>query len=504
MAAFFSYLSLIILCIILISMKDLRDIKDIYIFNISTDIFGMIMGFVLFICTLIDVQKIGASNRSFLYLLNVIFLGLFTDACAWLVDAIPSLRILNLLDNTLYYLCNPFAAFFFWRYSAGFFRLDRKLAGFLDRIARIGLFVAVGTCIFNLFFGYYFTINPAGTYERRWLYPVSMIYSSFVLIAVVIILIQQRRFINRNHWVSLVLYIIAPIILSILTMTVYGLSIAYPMLMINLLLMYCLINVDQGRNKMVSDRDLAIATAIQAGFLPSEFPAFPDRTDFDIHASMQAAKEVGGDFYDFYLIDDRHLVITMADVSGKGVPASLFMAVSKTMLKDHMMLIQSPAKSMTDINERLCNNNPGDLFVTLWLGLLDCETGHLTYINAGHNPPILQRAGGETVYLEEQGDGQFMLAGMPYFEYEESELTLEPGDSIFLYTDGVTEAKNVDDEFFGEDRLIKLIDGLREYTPREIVETVNREISIFRGKAVQFDDITMLHLRYKEHFSERS
>ena len=136
------------------------------------------------------------------------------------------------------------------------------------------------------------------------------------------------------------------------------------------------------------------------------------------------------------------------------------------------MLIQSPAKSMTDINERLCNNNPGDLFVTLWLGLLDCETGHLTYINAGHNPPILQRAGGETVYLEEQGDGQFMLAGMPYFEYEESELTLEPGDSIYLYTDGVTEAKNVDDEFFGEDRLIKLIDGLREYTPREIVETI--------------------------------
>ncbi len=501
MAAFFSYLSLIILCIIFLSFKNLRDIKDVYIINISIDLFGMITGFVLLICTLIDVQKTGSGNRGFLYLLNVVFLGLFTDACAWLVDAVPSLRILNLIDNTLYYLCNPLAAYCFWRYASEFFRLNKKLAGTLDRIIRTGLCVAIVIRVLNLFFGFYFTVNPAGTYERQWLYPLSMVYSSFVLVAMVAIIIQQRKYISRYQLVCLTLYIVGPVLVSITTIAVYGLSLAYAVLMITLLLMYCLINVDQGRTQMVNDRDLAIATAIQTGLLPSDFPK---RADFDIYASMQAAKEVGGDFYDFYLIDDRHLVITMADVSGKGVPASLFMAVSKAMLKDYMLLIHSPERAMTEINDRLCANNPGDLFVTLWLGLLDCETGQLTYINAGHNPPVLQRAGGETSYLEEQGDGQFMLAGMPSFQYEESELTLHPGDGLFLYTDGVTEAKNEEDEFYGENRLIKLIDGLREYTPREIVETVNREISIFRGKAVQFDDITMLHLRYKEHFSERS
>ncbi len=505
-AAFIIYPTLILLCVIFLCLKNIRDLKDVYIINVTVDLFGMMTGFVLFLCSLIDVQKIGSNNRSnnryFLYLLNVLYLGLFTDACAWLVDAIPSLRILNIIDNTLYYLCNPISAFFFWMYSSTFFRLDKKLAGLLHRIIRFGLAMAIAIRILNPLFGIYFTVNNAGIYERGWLYPLSMVYSSFVLVGTVVIIIQQRRYIPRHQSVSLLLYVSGPILISILTMAVYGLSLAYGVLMLSFLLMYCLINVDQGRDKAVSDRDLTIATAIQAGILPTEFPAFPDRTDFDIHASMHPAKEVGGDFYDFYMSDDRHLVITMADVSGKGVPASLFMAVSKTMLKDHLSLKLDPAQAMTMVNERLCDNNPGDLFVTLWLGVLDCVTGHLTYINAGHNPPVLIRKNGETSYLEERGDGQFMLAGMPYFQYEEEELTLEPGDGIFLYTDGVTEAKNEEDEFYGEERLLKLLSGLKSYTSREIVETIGSEISIFRGKAVQFDDITMLHLLYKEHYPE--
>lgn len=492
MAAFFSYLSLIILCIIFLSFKNLRDIKDVYIINISIDLFGMITGFVLLICTLIDVQKTGSGNRGFLYLLNVVFLGLFTDACAWLVDAVPSLRILNLIDNTLYYLCNPLAAYCFWRYASEFFRLNKKLAGTLDRIIRTGLCVAIVIRVLNLFFGFYFTVNPAGTYERQWLYPLSMVYSSFVLVAMVAIIIQQRKYISRYQLVCLTLYIVGPVLVSITTIAVYGLSLAYAVLMITLLLMYCLINVDQGRTQMVNDRDLAIATAIQTGLLPSDFPK---RADFDIYASMQAAKEVGGDFYDFFRIDEDRIALVIADVCGKGIPAALFMAVSRTMIRAKGSQCKHVGECLTESNHLLASYSIDCMFLTVFYAIYNMRTGELTYANAGHNPPRLLHADGS---VEELPLAKNTIVGaFDGIEYLEDSLQMQPGDSLVMYTDGVTEAINPAEEEFGTERLDAILGAHAGEGCQQIVESVKGGLNDFVDGAEQSDDITLLVVKRK-------
>ena len=183
--------------------------------------------------------------------------------------------------------------------------------------------------------------------------------------------------------------------------------------------------------------ELALATRIQADMLPNIFPAFPDRTDFDIYATMDPAKEVGGDFYDFFLIDDDHLCMVMADVSGKGVPAALFMMASKIILRNNAMMGKSPAKILGPTNA-ICSNNQEEMFVTVWLGILEISTGKLTAANAGHEYPVMKRPDGRFELLKDKHG--FVVGGMEGVKYKDYELQLEPGAKLFLYTDGVPEA----------------------------------------------------------------
>lgn len=241
--------------------------------------------------------------------------------------------------------------------------------------------------------------------------------------------------------------------------------------------------------------ELNVAKQIQADMLPSIFPAFPEKEEFDIFATMEPAKEVGGDFYDFFLVDDDHLAFLIADVSGKGVPAALFMVIAKTLMKNHAQKGESPAQVFEAVNNQLCENNKEGMFVTAWMGILEISTGKLSYVNAGHNPPVVKGADGVFRYLHCNPD--FVLAGMEGLPYHQGELQIAKGDSIYLYTDGVTEAINKEEELYGEERLEMVLNQHKEEAPEEILRAVKESIDTFAGEVEQFDDITMLCLNYK-------
>ena len=241
--------------------------------------------------------------------------------------------------------------------------------------------------------------------------------------------------------------------------------------------------------------ELSLASTIQENSIPNIFPPFPDRTEFDIYASMTPAKEVGGDFYDYFLIDDDHLCLVIADVSGKGVPAALFMMASKIILQSVAQMGKSPAEILTRTNDILCSNNEVQMFVTTWLGILELSTGKLTAANAGHEFPVLKNPGGKfELFRDKHG---FVIGGMENVRYREYELQLEPGSVLFVYTDGVPEATNADNELFGTERMVDALNTLPDAAPKEVLANMRQAVNDFVKDAEQFDDLTMLCLKFR-------
>ena len=245
--------------------------------------------------------------------------------------------------------------------------------------------------------------------------------------------------------------------------------------------------------------ELEMARKIQTGTMPAVFPSFPDRQEFDIYASVDPAKEVGGDFYDFFMIDDDHLCLVIADVSGKGVPAALFMMSAKIMISGFAEAGKTPAEILTAANAKLRANNPEKMFVTVWLGILEISTGKLTAANAGHEYPVLMQPDGKFEILKDKHGP--MICFMKKFQYNEYEIELKPGTRLFLYTDGIPEATDSKEQMFGIDRLLTALNEKSDAPLKELLENVRNAVDGFVKEAEQFDDLTMLCLEYRNDTS---
>lgn len=241
--------------------------------------------------------------------------------------------------------------------------------------------------------------------------------------------------------------------------------------------------------------ELKLASDIQAHMLPCIFPPFPEHREFELYAVMHPAKEVGGDFYDFFMIGEDRLALVVADVSGKGVPAALFMVITKTLIKNHAQMGTAPSEVFTTVNKLLCDGNDAGLFVTAWMGILDINSGELTYVNAGHNPPLLKRADGQFEYLRKRGG--FVLAGMDDTKYRQETLTVRADDRLFLYTDGVTETADNEHRLYGEERLRDFLNAHCADGTEELLDDVLGELQVYADGGPQFDDITMLLMDFK-------
>ena len=241
--------------------------------------------------------------------------------------------------------------------------------------------------------------------------------------------------------------------------------------------------------------ELDTAALIQKAALPDEFPEFPARNEFDIFATMEPAKVVGGDFYDFIATDDDHLCVIIADVSDKGIPAALFMMSAQAVLRNNAMMGKSPARILSDTNAAVCANNKLQMFVTVWLGILELSTGLLTYANAGHEPAVISR--GNEGFEFVRGQKRPAVGIIPGIGYQEQETTLLPGDKVFLYTDGITEAQDDKEEFYGSERLLETLRSADTDSARDVIESIRGSIRSFAGDAEQYDDMTMLCLVYR-------
>ena len=240
--------------------------------------------------------------------------------------------------------------------------------------------------------------------------------------------------------------------------------------------------------------ELSLARKIQADVLPGIFPPFPDRTEFDIYASMTPAKEVGGDFYDFFLIDDDHLALVIADVSGKGVPAALFMMASKILIGTQAISNKSPAEILEIVNNMICVSNKEQMFITVWMGILEIPTGILKAANAGHEYPVLQQEDGTyALYKDRHG---FVIGGMEGMEYSEYEIHMKPHQRLFVYTDGLPEAQGPDQQMFKADRILEVLNANKDADVRETLEQMQKAVDEFTQGEPLFDDLTMLCLEY--------
>ena len=323
-----------------------------------------------------------------------------------------------------------------------------------------------------------------------------------LLITDAILLLRNGKKIDKRVNSAFWIYLIAPVAAIILQVFTKEFQFIIFATVLSSVYMFSVIVNHQNReyekqqlDKSRIENELNMASNIQANMLPNIFPPFPDRTEFDIYASMNPAKEVGGDFYDFFLIDDDHLCMVMADVSGKGIPAALFMMASKIILANNAMMGKSPAQILTDTNAAICANNREEMFVTVWLGILEISTGKLTASNAGHEYPVVKHGNGAFELLKDKHG--FVIGGMDGVKYKDYELTLEPGSKLFLYTDGVPEATNVQNELFGTERMLAAMNRELTASPEQVLKNVHASVDEFVNEAEQFDDLTMLCLEFK-------
>ena len=356
---------------------------------------------------------------------------------------------------------------------------------------------------------FYYYFDSQNVYHRSRGYAMSNVMHILMLCQNMFLLIKYRDKFNRRVASALWFYLIAPLIAIIIQMAFSGVQfIILATVLAAGYLYYVIVRVQMERYEAQQketarlDTELTMATRIQAETLPNIFPAFPERDDFNIYASMNPAKEVGGDFYDFFLVDDTHLGLVMADVSGKGVPAALFMMVSKILVQNYAMMGLSPKEVLESVNRQICANNPEEMFVTVWYGCLDLESGKLVASNAGHEYPVLKKAGGSFELVKDKHG--LVVGGMDGVKYSQYELQMDPGAKLFLYTDGVAEATNAENELFGTERMVSALRLVENDSPQDVLGVVNAAVEDFVKDAPQFDDLTMMCVEYLGHMANAS
>ena len=389
----------------------------------------------------------------------------------------------KLLDLALIYL--------FYLYVKATLGFEGKFAKIVDKLIPVLLVVQLIIQLSNIFLPVTFFVNAEGYHVT------SIVLLEEVFLVVTSVLTTILIFMSKNpfHQKAAVLtFIFLPLVEYVFLGGTFGEASQYGIVLMSLIVMYCVIFNFKSSKLAATETELNMATEIQMSMLPLTFPAFPDRSEFDIYASMDPAKEVGGDFYDFFLIDDDHLAAVIADVSGKGVPAALFMMSSKILLNDHATIGGSPAEILERVNKLVYANNKAHMFVTVWLGILEISTGKLTSASAGHEYPMINVNGKYELLKDKHG---LAIGAMPNSKYKDTEITLNKGDSVFVYTDGVAEATDANNELFGTDRTLEALNAIPDgVSQKEILAGVRSAVDAFVKEAPQFDDLTMLGLKY--------
>ncbi len=434
----------------------------------------------------------GEGSRTFRILILLVCSCFMVNEVMILTSYLPDYRIVFFIICMLSKLIDLAMIFLFYLYVRETLNFEGKFAKIVERILPVLLVIQTLILLSNIIYPVTYEVTSEGMYQNASLYYIEEVFLAITSIFTTILVFMSHNPFSQK--VAVLTFIFLPLIEYAIIGGSFGEASQYGIVLMSLVIMYCVIFNFKSNKLAATETELNMATQIQTSMLPSTFPAFPERTEFDIHASMDPAKEVGGDFYDFFMIDDDHLALVIADVSGKGVPAALFMMSSKIYINDHATMGGTPAEILERVNKLVCANNKAHMFVTVWLGILEISTGKLTTSSAGHEYPIINVNGKYELFKDKHG---LAIGALSLSKYTDTEIQLKKGDSLFVYTDGVAEATNATNQLFGTERTLEALNSIPSGSAqKDVLLGVRAAVDAFVKEAPQFDDLTMLGLRY--------
>ena len=359
-------------------------------------------------------------------------------------------------------------------------------------IVKVILFIGYILLVLNVFFGFYYSFDENNQYSRSSLYFICYLLPLVATLLQYFTMTVKYKKNNKYIMIPLMLYFTLPVIGAIIQLFVQGLSITNMVMGGVAILLYLFVIYDanlQLKEKEKTEADLRLAYEIQQNEIPNVFPAFPEHDEFDLYAKMIPAKDVGGDYYDYFLMDDNHLAVVVADVSGKSISGSLNMIKVKVLLRNIASSTNDPAEILTILNNSFIDNNKLDMFVTVWFGIIEISTGKIVFANAGHDDAIISNDLATDIYTSKHG---IPIGAVRNYQYSNCAMQLNKGDKLFLYTDGITDLTNESDEEYGVNRLIRTIYLNKDNSPKEIIDIVEKDLKKHADEAPQFDDITMV------------
>ena len=476
-----------------VELGNVAPLNTDFSFSIGGEICAMFVAIMMTMSILPSYKRHSGYIRSFVNLLTIGCAVMLFDILQMLSDGSTRFIVLNRILCIFVFSTEVSFLYFFYLYATYALRSSGKVTKITNYVLNVAFLVFALLPFINFFYPLYFTIDAEGVYHRVtetwWLCRVFLVLVA-VGVGTAIVLSKEKR----HTKIIISLFMAFPVFSIAAGGFKYGVSILYTSMMVSLVLIYSFIFSEHEKNLYSTNRELGLATNIQKTMLPSIFPAFPERKEFDVYAIMEPAKEVGGDFYDFFLIDDDHLGLVVADVSDKGVPAALFMMASKIMVQNYAMLSTSPRDVLEKVNKQICSNNQQEMFVTIWFGILDLRTGILRASNAGHEKPIIKRPDGHFEMIKDVHG--FVVGWDSNAVFKEYEIKLEKGSKLFVYTDGVPEASSLEGKF-GRERTVNTLIKYENESPYVMLNHMMNELTEFSRGVDQFDDITMLCVEYR-------
>ncbi|MDO5445694.1 MAG: PP2C family protein-serine/threonine phosphatase [Eubacteriales bacterium] len=470
-------------------MLPVEDMKETYIISFCFDIASLVFCTAVFVSSAVHDKDFESSTVIFKVMVFQLSATFFFEALIWLVDSQQELRSINFLVNELYIFSGNLSVWLFWRYLRRLLELRDKKFVSITRIFAVMLLLQVLLIISNVWSHWLFFIDGNGEYQRAGTYYLSHVFDFTVLAGSVAVILSTKM--ERRQKNVLSLFVFAPLAAGIISGFFPRMSLAHPAGFTAVIICFADIYLKKSNELTARRNEMDLASNIQMSMLPEKIEGLDGK--FDIIGSMFPAREVGGDFYDFYRLDEDHVVIIIADVSGKGLPAAMFMMKGISTVKNYAITGLSVEDTMRKANDSLCKNNEADMFITAWMGILNEKTGRITFVNAGHNFPVLRKADGTASFVNLRSG--IPLASFDNLSYKPKELQLEPGDILLLYTDGVTEAHSRTSVLFGDERLLHCVEKDCS-SAEQLCDNVLSDIDRFTIGTDQFDDITMVAVKY--------
>lgn len=461
-----------------------------FLFDCGVDAIGALVSAGLFYGCM---KQKGEGTEAFRLLNLLVSAGFAVNFLLYFTMGVPASNGLTFTFALLSKLFDLLMVYYFYQYVRRTLTFEGKLARWAEKGVPCLLVMEILVILSNIFWPLTFRIDAQGFYQATDISVIEDIYLVAVSLVTAILILRCKRPVNQK--IAGLTFIFLPLVNYIMVGATFGQASQYGMILVSLIIMYCIIFNEKSSKLAATETELNMATRIQIDALPPAAPEFPDHQEVNLRASMHTAKEVGGDFFDYFAIDENHICFLIADVSGKGTPAALFMMTSKTMIKDYALTQGSTSEIFTAVNARLCENNQVGMFATSWIGILDTRTMTLQYTNAGHNYPMIQRKGKPCEEIK-VNHGLF-LGGLEFTRYLQDEIQLEPGDRLLLFTDGVVEAHDRAKNLYGNERLQKVLDDARDCPGEEVLDRIFEDVNVYATGVPQFDDITMVILTIK-------